>query len=185
MFKKIEPKQELYNAALEGNIEKVKNILEKYKEQKLKPDSGTLAVAIKSGCVPLVQYLNNEHKLIPRNGIMEAVDTARSLEMVQYLMNTYPSLRQTIDNTITWAAARTGNLEMLKFFLQRKFFLHADEGTLYDSVRSGNLDMVKYLVDEYGLTDVTEAYEFAIKSEKKEISVYLQEKMNLTLGCQN
>lgn len=119
MFGKSEPQptKKLYTAARAGNIEDVKSILDRYKERGLKPDRGTLAAAIKSGSVPLVEYFKNAHNLIPKSGIMEAVDEAKSFEMAQYLMNTYPTLRMTIDNTITWAAARTGNLDMLKFFL--------------------------------------------------------------------
>lgn len=49
---------------------------------------------------------------------------------------------------------------------------------MYDAVRGGNLDMVKYLVDDYGLTDITEAHEFADRSGKKEIASYFQEKVD-------
>ncbi len=65
---------------------------------------------------------------------------------------------------------------MLKFFLQRKFFLQADVGTLYDAVRGGNLDMVKYLVDDYGLTDIAEAHEFADRSGKKKLLLIFRKK---------
>jgi hypothetical protein len=173
MFSKPSPTAELYAAARTGNIENVKNVLSKHKE--LKPDRGTLAAAIKSGSTPLVIYFREEHKLIPKSGVMEAVDEAKSFEMAQYLLNTYPELKFTIDHTITWAAARTGNLDMLKFFLQRKFLLRADQGTLYDAVRGGNPEMVKYLVNDYGISDISEAHELAKNSGKTEIADFFQE----------
>src|SRR3990167_856574 len=114
---KIQPTSELYAAARSGSLDDVKNILEKYKSQGLKPDRGTLSAAIKSGNVSLVQYFNDEHNLIPKSGLMEAIDTAKSLEMAKYLVKEYPAILHTVDHTITWAAARTGDVEFLKFIL--------------------------------------------------------------------
>ena len=176
----IYPTSELYAAAKSGSIEEVKLVLEKYKNQGLKPDRGTLSAAIKSGNVSLVKYFKDEHNLNPKSGIMEAIDEAKSLEMAQYLLTTHPELRNGLDHMITWAAARTGNLETLQFFLQPKFHLRADDGTLYDAVRGGNLAMVEYLVDDYGLNDIAEAHEFATKSGKETIASYFQEKVEST-----
>ena len=177
----IQPTTELYTAARAGDMEKVKQVLDLYKSTGLKPDRGTLAAAIKSGNITLVQYLKDAHQLSPKSGVMEAVDEAKSFEMVQYLLKNHPELGYKLDHTITWAAARTGNLDMLKFFLHPKFHLRADDGTLYDAVRGGNLEMVKYLVDECGITSISEAHEFAERSGKQAISEYFQEKTKPTL----
>lgn len=165
----VQPTAELYAAAKSGNIDDVKNILEKYKNQGLKPDRGTLTAAIKSGNVAVVKYLTEEHQLIPGSGIMEAVDEAKSFEMAQYLFNTYPKTRFCLDHTITWAAARSGNLEMLKFFLER---FDADTGTLYDAVSGGNLDMVKYLVDDCSMTDIAEAHQQKAVEEMTSLIIF-------------
>lgn len=176
---KIQPTSELYAAARSGSLDDVKNILEKYKSQGLKPDLGTVSAAIKSGNVSLVQYFKDEHGLTPKSGLMEAIDVAKSLEMARYLVKEYPTMLRTVDHTITWAAARTGDLECLKFILQAgRPWLRADEGTLYDAVRGGSLPMVKYVVEECGISDIDEAHEFADKSGKKEIEKYLQDRMN-------
>ena len=179
MFSKtIQPTAELYAAARAGNLEDVKNILEKYKSQGLKPDRGTLLAAIKSGNVTLVQYFNKEHGSIPKCGLMEAFDEAKSLEMAKYLVKEFPALLHSADHHLTWAAARTGDVECLKFVLQvGRPWIRADSGTLCDAVRGGSLDMVRLLVEEHSLTDIDEALEFAKSRNNQEIVVYLQSKL--------
>lgn len=170
----VSPTAELYAVARAGNFSGVKILLDKYKDQGLKPDRGTLLAAIKSGNLDLVKYFKEEYQLVPKSGIMEATDEARSLELVKYLIKEYPSLRWTVDNTITWAAARTGDVKFLKYFLEGEFHVRPDEGTLYDAVRGGSLDMVKLLTQHYGITNVWEAHQLAKETGKNDIDAYFQ-----------
>jgi hypothetical protein len=169
--------KDLYNAARKGDLEQVKTMLETHQDHGLKPDGGTLLAAIKSGNVGLVKYFKEQHGLVPKSGIMEATDEAKSFEMVKYLMETYPSFRFGLDNTITWAAARTGDVEFLKYFLYLDLpRIYADTGTLYDAVRANSLTIVKYLVEQYGIKDLDEACELAKDRGSETIFAYLKEK---------
>ena len=114
---KIQPTSELYAAARSGSLDDVKNILEKYKSQGLKPDRGTLSAAIKSRNVSLVQYFKDEHN---------------------------PSLLA--DEGTLFDAVRSGSLQMVKYIVEECGVTDIDEAHKFAD-RGGKEEIAKYLQD--------------------------------------
>jgi len=168
--------KELYNAFLISNLIHCNRILEKYKNINLQPDQACVSAAIKSGSIEAVKFLKENYHLEPKDTscFMYALDNAKSLDMVKYLSSNYQYLvlEAWQRNDLSWAAARSGNLELLKFCVD-ELQLPFDSGTLYDAVRSSVIDLVKYLVDDKGFKELDEAFHLAQENDFHDIKNYL------------
>ncbi len=137
----------LVNAIEEGQIDVVKNLVEKGAPRR--SISAALPSAAKSGYLDIVKYLVENGADIHIKNDLALCNAAGEgyIAIVTYLIEFGADIHSDNDCSIR-IAAEVGNLEMLKYLHDMGGDIHAkSEDALALAARNGHLDVVKYLVE--------------------------------------
>ncbi len=178
--------KQLNPAVEKGDLATVKKIIDENSDIEITPNSLTVAKAIISGNLELLQYFKDKFSITPLivmpNDMNYAIKQMNNPDMFKHLLTAYRGMRFGLNKETTWIVARSGQLDNLKLLLSIRIPL-ADSGTLFEAVKSGNLDCVKFLVEDYKFDGklVITNYEEALKQAKDkkldDIVAYLQDRL--------
>lgn len=160
---------DLYDAAMYGNLRAVQWICTNFDQNNLSLDEYVMNCAIRSGNLELVHWLLQQ--VCPTNyETFRAALETKNLELVKLLHDTFD---YELDEFAFQDAIWSGSTEIIQWMLDSGCEWYED--LFSDAIQTGNLQVVKYLYDK-GLQTDPEGYYFAANATTPEMLQYLTSK---------
>lgn len=155
---KLNDKDELlFIATINGNLEHVKELIQKGANPKVKDDDDYTALdySASSGHLKVFKYINENHsgnsEYEKSRNAFKAMDRAiqrGNKEIFDYVLNAYPNAETWLKNDALWEASKSNQIEMVKELIARGAEIaDQDNAPLRIASNSGHTEIVKVLLE--------------------------------------